>query len=147
MEEYQESFEELKAFMVAKHRALDENYFTSSFISGLKEDISNKVLLLYPTTLNQAFSMAKMQESIIDSPGRKAKSFPKTYSNGVTNYSSQTKAISLTPSKPLTPITTKASSTTTQPIKWLSYAEMRTRREKGLCYNCDKMFKPGNRCK
>ena len=32
------------------------------------------------------------------------------------------------------------------PIKHLSEAEMRARREKGLCYNCDGKFTRGHQC-
>ena len=35
---------------------------------------------------------------------------------------------------------------TTTPIKHLSKAEMRARREKGLCYNCDEKFTREHRC-
>lgn len=31
--------------------------------------------------------------------------------------------------------------------KILSTAEMRARREKGLCYNCEEQFTPGHKCK
>lgn len=31
--------------------------------------------------------------------------------------------------------------------KKLSHEEMLTRREKGLCYNCDEKFHPGHKCK
>lgn len=62
VKEYQESFEELKALMVTKHRTPDEDYFIFSFISGLKEDIAKMmVLLLYPAIINWTLYMAKMQ--------------------------------------------------------------------------------------
>ena len=32
------------------------------------------------------------------------------------------------------------------PIKHLSEAEVRTRREKGICYNCDGKFTRGHQC-
>lgn len=35
----------------------------------------------------------------------------------------------------------------TLPVKRLTYAEMRARREKGLCYNCNETFKPDHKCK
>ena len=33
------------------------------------------------------------------------------------------------------------------PIKRLSPAELKLRREKGLCYNCDEKYAPGHKCK
>jgi hypothetical protein len=32
-------------------------------------------------------------------------------------------------------------------IKKLSQAELKERRDKGLCFNCDDKFSPGHRCK
>lgn len=32
-------------------------------------------------------------------------------------------------------------------FKKLSPAEMKERRDKGLCYNCDEKYSPGNHCK
>ncbi|KAL4342588.1 hypothetical protein GQ457_08G027580 [Hibiscus cannabinus] len=42
VKEYQEKFEELRPFMLQYNCYLDEGYFISSFISGLKEDLKHK---------------------------------------------------------------------------------------------------------
>lgn len=62
MEEYQERFEELKPLMLTKNRNLDENYFISSFISGLKEEIKPMIRMLKPATLTEAFELSQWQE-------------------------------------------------------------------------------------
>lgn len=37
--DYEDQFEELRALVVAKHRGFTEEYFVSSFVSGLKDHI------------------------------------------------------------------------------------------------------------
>ena len=55
MEEYEEKFEELKTLMLIRNPKLDEEYFVSSFISGLKEEIKPMVKMVKPQTLSKAF--------------------------------------------------------------------------------------------
>ena len=62
MREYQEQFEELKPLMLIKNRNLDEHYFISSFISGLKEEIKPMLRMLKPATLTEAFELSQWQE-------------------------------------------------------------------------------------
>ncbi|KAG8369122.1 hypothetical protein BUALT_Bualt15G0118400 [Buddleja alternifolia] len=83
--QYIEKFEELKSYMLIFNKDFLEEYFTASFISGLREDI-------------------------------KAPTFP---------------------SKP--PFVPQR--------KLLTASEMKARREKNLCYNCDEVFVPSHKCK
>ena len=62
VKEYQEQFEELKPLMLIKNRNLDESYFISSFISGLKEEIKPMLRMLKPATLTEAFELSQWQE-------------------------------------------------------------------------------------
>lgn len=48
VEEYQTRFEELRSLLSLSHPYLDEEYFVSSFISGLEELIRLAVKMLYP---------------------------------------------------------------------------------------------------
>ena len=59
VKEYHEKFEELKPLMLVKNRNLDENYFISNFISGLKEDIKPMIRMMKPTTLIEAFKLSQ----------------------------------------------------------------------------------------
>ena len=158
VEEYHESFEELKAFMVAKHRSLDEDYYIKSFVSGLKEEVAKMVQLLSPTTLTQAIYMAKMQEGLLEASQKKSKTplkpynYPTSYSTPPSKSYSTPKSTLSTPNtsshtKNANSSTSPSFTTNSTPIKKLSYAEMRSRKEKGLCYNCDETFKPGHKCK
>ena len=62
VEEYQEKFEELKTKMLIKNSQLNESYFISNFISGLKEQVKPMVKISKPDTLSKVFEIAKLQE-------------------------------------------------------------------------------------
>lgn len=144
--------------MVAMNRSLYEMYFISSFVNGLKEEITKMVLMLHPTSLTHAFYMAKMQESLIETANKRSKSASKAYTYGNTNYYSsnmegnsakteQLLTYTSTSPKPVGTTANKFGAMGFQNIKRLTYVEMRVRREKGLYYNCDKVFKPRDKCK
>ena len=65
VEEYQEKFEELKTLMMIKKSHLDEEYFVSSFISGLRDEITTMIRMLRTTTLSEAFDMVILQEDTL----------------------------------------------------------------------------------
>lgn len=60
--EYEDSFEELRALVVA-HKGLSEDYFVSSFISGLKDHIKTSVRMFRPQLLVDAIFLAKQEEA------------------------------------------------------------------------------------
>ena len=60
VEEYKEKFEELKTLMIIRNQHLDEEYFVSSFISGLKEEIKTMIRMLKLATLSEAFELAAL---------------------------------------------------------------------------------------
>ena len=66
VEEYEEKFEELKTLMLLRNQKLDELYFVSSFISGLKEEIRPSVNMFKPQTLSKAFEVAELQECSLE---------------------------------------------------------------------------------
>lgn len=51
---YLERFEELKSYMLIFNKDLTEEFFTKSFVSGLREDIKGIVVTMKPANLNQA---------------------------------------------------------------------------------------------
>ncbi|XP_026410851.1 uncharacterized protein LOC113306080 [Papaver somniferum] len=141
--EYQELFEELKALMIAKNKYLNETYFTSSFVSGLKEEIRMAVQVHSPSTLNQAMYLARMQEAVMEKATKKDKFVLRLPALSI--GSSNSKSF-VTPPKSNSPSPTSGSSLKIPPIKKLTYAQMRARREKGLCYNCDERYEIGHMC-
>ncbi|XP_058769721.1 uncharacterized protein LOC131643500 [Vicia villosa] len=86
--------------------------------------------------LSQATALAKIQEDKIDERRRGFKPKP-----AVHNAQSSTALTTTTP---------QPTTTTTQPrlqYRKFSSEEMVSRREKGLCYNCEETFIPGHKCK
>lgn len=61
--DYEDKFEELRALVVTKHRSLTEDYFVSSFLSGLQDHIKSAVRMFRPQTLVDAIFLAKQEES------------------------------------------------------------------------------------
>ncbi|XP_026459437.1 uncharacterized protein LOC113360105 [Papaver somniferum] len=145
--DYQEVFEELKALMLAKNPHLTEAYFTSSFISGLKDELRLHVQMFSPKSLSNAVYLARMQEALLENAPRKQKFHYRLPPLSVPTNSSQRQPIS-----PVTSPTNHSRNfsspvvTSTPPIKKFSYAEMRKIREKGLCYNRDEFFQAGHKC-
>ncbi|XP_039043811.1 uncharacterized protein LOC120183119 [Hibiscus syriacus] len=54
VEEYQDKFEELQPHMLLQNPILGEEFFVSLFVSGLREDIKNRVKALEPKSLSEA---------------------------------------------------------------------------------------------
>ncbi|CAL1392473.1 unnamed protein product [Linum trigynum] len=72
--EYQEKFEELRSLMSQFNPALDEIFFISSFINGLKQELRLVMSMLQPQTLDQAYRQAKLEEDAIEDCKRKKQS-------------------------------------------------------------------------
>ncbi|XP_058078836.1 uncharacterized protein LOC131227133 [Magnolia sinica] len=123
VEAYKSQFEVLSNRL----KGLAEPYKLSCFLSGLREDIRFMVRMLNPSNLTMAFGMAKMQEENVAAfrRGSKVSSLPTR--PFITNTTSDTKAI--------------------VPVQRLSPLQMKERRAKGLCYNCDDKWGPGHKCK
>jgi hypothetical protein len=97
--------------------------------------------MLNPANLVAAFGLAKLQEEYIQSSKRplRASSFPYTRSQSWNVPASQLPSSSqlALPAKPSTGL----------PIQKITPAQMKERREKGLCYYCDDHWIPGHKCK
>ncbi|CAH9132841.1 unnamed protein product [Cuscuta epithymum] len=130
VEEYIDKFSELKSFMLQRNKYLDEYYFLKSFLSGLKEEIRHMVEIVDPENLDQAFMIAKKQESLLEAVGKSGKT---TMRNNWPKVGSEIKG-AVTSEKAL-------------PIKRLSKEELDARRRKGLCFNCDEVYTVGHKCK
>ncbi|KAL8091683.1 hypothetical protein AgCh_034082 [Apium graveolens] len=61
--EYEDQFEEMRALVVHKNKGFNEEYFMSSFISGLKESIKVVVRMFRPQSLSDAIFLVKQQEA------------------------------------------------------------------------------------
>ncbi|XP_026433313.1 uncharacterized protein LOC113330698 [Papaver somniferum] len=155
----------LEALMLSKNQYLTEDYFILSFISGLKEEILGSVLIFHPQSLMESFSLARIEEQKYYLLHKTTKPFSKPITNSfstnkVFSHSNfPPKPIINIPSTPKSPPSTYKPSLTTHtpntptnfsslpPIKRLTQEQMQARRAKGLCYNCDELYKPGHWCK
>ena len=111
--------------MANKTRGLNEGFFQSCYISGLKGEIQAEVKMLKPQTMMEAISLSRLAESKL-AQRRPSKftqnrtSFPSRFQNPVDN-------------KPAAP-------------KHLTIEEMDARHAQGLCYNYDEKFFKGHKC-
>jgi hypothetical protein len=123
VEAYKSQFEILSNQL----KGLAEPYKLSCFLSGLREDIRFMVRMLNPSNLTVAFGMAKIQEENVAAFRRSSRlgsTSPRPFSNSPT---SDMKAL--------------------VPIQRLSPVQMKKRRARGLCYNCDEKWGLGRKCK
>lgn len=123
VKEYQEQFE----ILANKTLNLPKSFFTSCFVSGLKEEIRANVLMFRPTTTTQAISLAKLQEYSIAAITKKAK---QGVQMGETNSSNKFK----TSSYP-------------NPVRRELPKELEERKAKGLCFTCNEKYTRGHQCK
>lgn len=137
---YQEKFDELKSLVKVKNPDLSEEFLTSCFLRGLKEELRIPVQLFKPTELNQAINMAKMLESTLDIWGRKNK-----WGNNKTPYSGMSKPAGnfTLPKKEEKKENTEGSIS----YKKISDAQYQKRRALGLCFHCDEKYSYGHVCK
>ncbi|KAK4416723.1 hypothetical protein Salat_2497800 [Sesamum alatum] len=109
--------------------------------SGLRVDIQKEMALLHPSSISQAFTLAKWVESklanlwvLIRPPAQAAvpvRHFPPA----------------ATPAAAFPPATTPPLPCAALPIHRLSPAEMQAHRAKGLCFNYEEQFHRGHRYK
>ncbi|KAH7681920.1 hypothetical protein IHE45_05G088400 [Dioscorea alata] len=101
------------------------------FLFGLRPDIQRELYMLRQTILHDAISLAKLV---------------KNKHNDARAYIPQSHfPFFRPPPAPHLP-TTGSNRYAPLPIKCLTPSEMATRREKGLCFNCDAKFVPGHKC-
>lgn len=150
VEEYEKKFEELKTLMLLRNPKLDEPYFVSSFISGLKEKIKPMVKMFNPRNLSKAFEVAELQECSLEVQSRQSRSTNKTVLEsrfGMYKAPPSGQKSSTSYRMPfITPNTNKQENVAREFNK-ISAEEVQYRRKHGLCYRCGDKFGAGHRCK
>lgn len=130
--EYLLKFERLSNHIVD----LPPSFILSCFIFDLNSELRCEVQALQPISLQQAISLAKLQEDKLEDHHR----------------SYQTRPLATpSPPLPLPPLLPNPTPTTVPPhpkpqVKRLTPEEMARKRELGLCYNCDDKWGPTHRC-
>nr|GEW83956.1 Ty3/gypsy retrotransposon protein [Tanacetum cinerariifolium] len=133
---YQTEFERLSN----RVNRLSGQTLKNIFISGLKKEIQNEIVLLKPISLHQAYGQARLLEEKLAQPKPKL-----SYSNK-TSYSSGNSMLTSSPSTTL-PVNTSTSTSTTSslPITRLSPEAMHQRKKDGLCFRCPEKYTPGHK--
>jgi hypothetical protein len=137
-------------------RGISEENRLSCFLSGLKDEIRLPLRMLNPTTLNDAFGLAKIQEEYVMStrrPFRNGFSPNPNFQQGSNFFQGgqQPRAVSSGPVRPEIGNKgelgfPKGGVKQNLPIQKISQAQMEERRRKGLCYYCDEKYNPSHRC-
>lgn len=138
--DYEDQFEELRALLVSRNKTFSEDYYISSFLSGLKETIKATVRMFRPQTLADAIFIAKQEESKNFKP---VLSNPKPLlSRPYTSHDTKpiTSVLPISDNKPHSKEFPKSKST-------LSPKDILDRRLKGQCFHCDDLYHPGKPCK
>ncbi|KAL5823102.1 hypothetical protein ACOSQ4_021002 [Xanthoceras sorbifolium] len=157
--EFQTEFEDL----MNKVTGISEPLLISIFITGLRSDIRRELLLSRPTSLMEAFALARVYEAWGDetkSETRPWSKWPPKPSTHISLPAKHNQNVYPTTPQPATvpPITNTQNTsklapsslpplfpTPPFPIRRLSPQELRDKREKGLCYNCDQKWSSSHR--
>ncbi|KAL4348724.1 hypothetical protein GQ457_17G014770 [Hibiscus cannabinus] len=132
VDDYQEKFEELKPYMLQHNPHLDEDYFVSSFVSGLKEEIKHRVRVHEPKSLKEASRQAKLHELAMEVEHKKLRYYQRGPSVGQTATKTYSPATAIKPQP-----------TPSNPRQTL----LEYRRANNLCYMCGERFAHGHQCK
>ncbi|KAG8495472.1 hypothetical protein CXB51_013116 [Gossypium anomalum] len=141
VEQYQDMF-----VGILNQLHLPENYALSIFISNLKTEISHYLELFEPSTLMEAFQLARKIEVLLSCSGRKltlpASTSPRSLPSPsvVSGYSSTpTRSVVGSQSASNAPITKSGP-------RSISPALMVKRKQKGLCFWCRAKYQAGHKC-
>ncbi|XP_062104283.1 uncharacterized protein LOC133815460 [Humulus lupulus] len=148
--DYRTKFESL----MPRISGVDQSMFLNFFVWGLKLEIRRELLMLKPVDLADAMAKAQLFEDRHDdlSSRNRFEVGRPIWSSRSTNVTPATNTFSQPMHKQTTSpaaAITKSSLPSTQsiPIKRLSPAKLKDRRDKGLCFTCDEKFSYGHKCK
>lgn len=144
--DYRAEFEAL----MPRITGVSEAMFLNFFVWGLKLEIRRELLLLKPIDLSDAMAKAQLFEDRHDdlSGRRRMETTRPAWYSKPTTSSTWGGSTSITPQKSEPSHSSpQASSNIPLPIKKLSPAELKDRRDKGLCFTCEEKFSYGHKCK
>uniref|UniRef100_A0A453IPF2 Ty3 transposon capsid-like protein domain-containing protein n=1 Tax=Aegilops tauschii subsp. strangulata TaxID=200361 RepID=A0A453IPF2_AEGTS len=121
---YTDKFEEIMAVVRDEHPYLQENYYIVSFVNGLKPSIRCNLRPQRPTTLSQAYWLARDYES-----GLQAKY--QSYQDKQLQYHSSQQHKATIPAAPNLHVPQAAPAT----------------KKPGVCWRCNGPWAPGHKCK
>ncbi|GJZ98409.1 retrotransposon-related protein, partial [Tanacetum coccineum] len=148
--QYQSEFEKL----MNRVTDISKNLLISFYISGLKPTLQRELLVSKPTSLGEAFSLARITEAHLEDQWPTS-TIAKTHDIIIvvqTNSATPSHVIATSSNSgkpPLLPTPTESTTptnTTPLAIKWISPEERQERLNKGLCFNCDSKWMCGHKC-
>ncbi|GJV78676.1 ty3-gypsy retrotransposon protein [Tanacetum coccineum] len=139
--EYQGEFEKL----MNRVTDISETLLISFYISGLKLTLQRELLVSKPTTLGDAFALARVTEARLEDQSGVSVT-PKAASTSGGSQGQHAPTIVKTPLLPTPPKATVNPNGKPLAIKWISPAERQERLSKGLCFNCDNRWTRGHKC-
>ncbi|KAG2701180.1 hypothetical protein I3760_06G032300 [Carya illinoinensis] len=132
VEDYKTRFENLSNRL----KGLPKSVQLSCFLSGLKEEIRVTVTMFNPTNLIAAYNLARLQEQNV--------ALARRYHRTPILPSNEPRLLKTPPSVHFEP--PKGAVKPQLPVHKINQAQMKDRREKGLCYHCDSKWSPGHKC-
>nr|GEX68440.1 hypothetical protein [Tanacetum cinerariifolium] len=103
--------------------------------AGLKAEVQRELAILKPPTLDTEVGLAKLIEDKIKAERMANAKTPATFSQNQSSTHSTTPIFPTPPNFPQ------------QPIKRLTQNELQERQKKGLCFNCDELYRVGHKCR
>ncbi|OMO78169.1 Retrotransposon gag protein [Corchorus olitorius] len=138
--EYQQEYE----ILANQVKGVSDEHLLHCFISRLHPEIQHEVIPLTPTNLTHALSLAKMIEAKLTAQRAIRRAHPGQVYGGKSKPMQNTSSAYKAPGLPAPP---RLPDLPAPQIKRLTPTEMQARRAKGLCYNCDKKYVPGHKCR
>ncbi|GJY04066.1 hypothetical protein Tco_0370006 [Tanacetum coccineum] len=138
-EVYQESFEEL-----LNKVDVNDDFAVSLFMRGLKEEIAHAVRMFKPTSLSDAFCLAKLQEA--NNPVNRGRTtIVQTVFNNVISVP-YNKGGGTVAKNVVTMHVQTQTVVPNRPFRRLTQKEIEDKRAKHLCFYCDQKYTPGHKC-
>ncbi|XP_012848349.1 PREDICTED: uncharacterized protein LOC105968265 [Erythranthe guttata] len=146
LEAYIDKFEELRAYLLMFNtRSYDDEFFLTFFVSGLPEENQKFFDLFEPKSFQHAIEMTRKQEATLEAVSRRAKGGMKQ----MMPYQGLPRKLQPNPDPNQNQLT-KPNYTPPAllpPRRLLTREEMKARRMKGLCFNCDEQYSQNHKCK
>nr|XP_023903579.1 uncharacterized protein LOC112015403 [Quercus suber] len=118
-------------------KGLSPQHKLRCFLSALKDEVRLPVRMLNPPSLIAAFGLAKIQEEYLLGCKRCYKG----------THDQARPSLLGVPRPSLLGAAPVENRTTKIPVKKITAAQMKERKKRGFCYNCDEKWAPGHKCK
>ncbi|KAK8947110.1 hypothetical protein KSP39_PZI006748 [Platanthera zijinensis] len=133
----------LDEFELLLHRvSVSEDNAISLCLGGLREDIQYGVRMFRPKSLQETFSLARLQEQQLSYRNRKSTSYREEHSS----YEEYKGHNPKTSGKPTGSAYARPSHTEWGEGRKSSSSKLDEKRRKGLCFWCDQQYTPGHKC-